>query len=246
MPLVDIQHLTCEVGHTRILRDLTLSLAEQEIHALLGANGSGKSTLAYVLMGCEGFAPIDGQMTFKGIDLRPLPMFERARLGMTLAWQEPARFEGITVSQYIRLGKPDINPSPYLLRVGLSPEAYSQRAMDTSLSGGERKRIELAAVLAMKPQFAILDEPTAGIDMLSVQDMMNVIRSFKENGASVLLITHQETIVLMADHASQLCGGRIIASGQPADVADQYRQGRCVRCDGESCVPFQPLTAYRT
>ena len=238
MPLVDIQHLTCEIGGSTILRDLTLSIEEQEIHALLGANGSGKSTLAYVLMGCEGFTPSGGTMIFKGMDLGPLPMFERARLGMTLAWQEPARFEGITVSQYVRLGKSDIDPAPYLTRVGLSPDTYGQRFVDKSLSGGERKRIELAAVLAMKPRFAILDEPTAGIDMLSVKDMMNVIRSFKEGGASVLLITHQETIGLMADHASQLCGGRIIASGNPKDVADQYKKGSCVRCDGGRCMPL--------
>lgn len=235
---MNIQHLTCEIAGNAILQDLSLSIEEREIHALLGANGSGKSTLAYVLIGCEGFAPSRGTMTFKGIDLRPLPMFERARLGMTLAWQEPARFEGITVSNYIRLGKPSVDPAPYLTKVGLSPEAYGPRFVDRSLSGGERKRIELAAVLAMKPRFAILDEPTTGIDMLSVQDMMNVIRSFKEDGASVLLITHQETIALMADHASQLCGGRIIASGCPKDVADQYKKGSCVRCDSERCLPF--------
>jgi Fe-S cluster assembly ATP-binding protein len=238
MSLMNIQHLTCEIAGNAILQDLSLSIEEREIHALLGANGSGKSTLAYVLIGCEGFAPSRGTMTFKGIDLGPLPMFERARLGMTLAWQEPARFEGITVSNYIRLGKPGVDPAPYLTKVGLSPEAYGPRFVDRSLSGGERKRIELAAVLAMKPRFAILDEPTAGIDMLSVQDMMNVIRSFKEDGASVLLITHQETIALMADHASQLCGGRIIASGCPQDVADQYKKGSCVRCDAELCLPF--------
>ncbi len=238
MPLVDIQHLTFEIAGNTILRDLTLSIEEQEIHALLGANGSGKSTLAYVLMGCDGFSPSRGTMPFKGIDLGALPMFERARLGMTLAWQEPARFEGMTVSNYIRLGKPGVDPAPYFTKVGLSPETYGQRFVDTSLSGGERKRIELAAVLAMKPRFAILDEPTAGIDMLSVQDMMNVIRSFKEGGASVLLITHQETIALMADHASQLCGGRIIASGHPKDIADQYKKGSCIRCDGERCLPF--------
>lgn len=228
MPLVDIQNLTFEIAGNKILQDLTLSIKEQEIHALLGANGSGKSTLAYVLMGCEGFAPSRGSMRFQGVDLGPLPMFERARLGMTLAWQEPARFEGITVSQYVRLEKSDIDPAPYLARVGLSPAAYGKRFIDKSLSGGERKRIELASVLAMKPRFAILDEPTAGIDMLSVQEMMNVIRSFKEGGASVLLITHQETIALMADRASQLCGGRIIATGQPKDVAEQYKQGSCV------------------
>jgi len=237
MPLIDIQHLAFDINGKRILQDLTLTIEGQEIHALLGANGSGKSTLAYVLMGCTGFAPTSGQMTFKGMDLGPLPMFERARLGMTLAWQEPARFEGVTVFQYVRLGKADIDPAPYLNRVGLSPDMYGNRFVDKSLSGGERKRIELAAVLAMKPLFAILDEPTAGIDMLSVQEMMNVIRSFKEEGASVLLITHQETIALMADQASQLCGGRIIASGNPKDMAEQYKQGSCVRCDGKTCLP---------
>ncbi len=241
MALLEIEHLTFSVEKRPILDDLSFSMDAQEIHALLGANGSGKSTLAYVLMGCEGFIPSRGTMTFKGIDLAPLPIFERARLGMTLAWQEPARFEGLTVSQYIKLGKPDIDPSPYLTRVGLSPETYRSRFVDKSLSGGERKRIELAAVLAMKPRFAILDEPTAGIDMLSVQDMMKVIRSFKEEGASVLLITHQETIALMADQASQLCGGRIIASGSAEDVAEEYKKGRCVRCDRETCLPL--LTA---
>jgi Fe-S cluster assembly ATP-binding protein len=110
MPLVDIQHLTFEISENKILQDLTLPIQEQEIHALLGANGSGKSTLACVLMGCEGFAHASGQMTFKGLNLKPLAMFERARLGMTLAWQEPARFEGLTVSQYVRLGKPGIDP----------------------------------------------------------------------------------------------------------------------------------------
>lgn len=237
MALVDIQGLTCEIGGRTILQDLTLAIEREEIHCLLGANGSGKSTLAYVLMGCEGFTPCRGTLTFQGKDLRPLPMFERARLGMTLAWQEPARFEGITVSTYIRLGKSDVDPACYLTNVGLAPAEYSTRLVDKSLSGGERKRIELAAVLAMKPRFAILDEPTAGIDMLSVQEMLHVIRSFKEEGASVLLITHQEMIALAADRASQLCGGRIIASGNPREVAEHYKQGSCVRCDGETCRP---------
>ena len=93
MPLVDIQHLVCEIHGKRILQDLTLPIEEQEIHALLGANGSGKSTLAYVLMGCQGFAPTSGLMTFKGKDLGPLPMFERARMRAHPA-QRPPRCSG--------------------------------------------------------------------------------------------------------------------------------------------------------
>ena len=238
MSLVEIKKLTFEVGQTKILDDLNLTIGFQEIHALLGANGSGKSTLAYALMGCEGYRTNSGEILFDGRDINSLQMYERAQVGITLAWQEPARFEGITVDQYVRLGRDGIDPGAYLRAVGLSPEAYAHRMVDKSLSGGERKRIELASVLAMKPRFAILDEPTAGIDMLSVQDMMNVIRSFKEDGASVLLITHQETIALMADQASQLCGGRIIATGNPKDVAEQYKKGSCVRCDGERCIPL--------
>jgi Fe-S cluster assembly ATP-binding protein len=243
MALLDIQHLTFEIGGHPILQDLSLSIAEREIHALLGANGSGKSTLAYLLMGCEGYATHRGTITFKDIDLAPLPMFARARLGMTLAWQEPARFEGISVSQYITVARPGIDPVPYLTQVGLAPDVYMPRLMDTSLSGGERKRIELASVLAMHPQFVILDEPTAGIDMLSMQDITQVIQSFRDNGASVLLITHQENVVLTADHASQLCGGRIIASGTPQEIAEQYKKGRCVRCDGTTCLPLTPAGA---
>jgi Fe-S cluster assembly ATP-binding protein len=243
MAFVDMQHLTFETNGHPILQDLSLSIAEREIHALLGANGSGKSTLAYLLMGCEGYTTHGGTITFKGIDLAPLPMFARARLGMTMAWQEPARFEGLTVSQYITVAGPGIDPDSYLTQVGLAPEVYRHRLMDSSLSGGERKRIELASVLAMHPQFAILDEPTAGIDMLSMEDITRVIRLLRDNGASVLLITHQEPVALAADHASQLCGGRIIASGRPREIAEQYKKGRCVQCDGATCLPISPIGA---
>ena len=175
--------------------------------------------------------------------IQDLPKLSGARLVMGFTgWMDGGDVSTGTIDYLVdALGADriaDIDPAPYLTRVGLSPDTYGNRLVDTSLSGGERKRIELAAVLAMKPQFAILDEPTAGIDMLSVHDMMNVIHSFKEEGASVLLITHQETIALMADQASQLCGGRIISSGSPKDVADQYKKGSCIRCDGATCLPL--------
>ena len=237
MSLVEIKKLTFEVGQTKILDDLNLTIGFQEIHALLGANGSGKSTLAYVLMGFEGYRPSSGEILFDGKDIGSLQTYERAQLGMTLAWQEPARFEGITVDQYVRLGRDGIDPGVYLRAVGLSPEVYAHRMVDKSLSGGERKRIELASVLALKPRLAILDEPASGIDMLSVQEIIAVIRAFRDEGASVLLITHVETIGLIADRASQLCAGKIIATGDPKEIADQYKKGSCVRCDGQTCLP---------
>jgi Fe-S cluster assembly ATP-binding protein len=233
--LLDIRDLIFEVSRQTILDRLDLVIDPQEIHALLGANGSGKTTLAYVLMGCEGYAPSAGTVLFNGANLLPLKMHERARLGLTLAWQEPARFEGITVREYLTLGKQDCDPEPAMRQVGLAPDRYLNRRLDKALSGGERHRIELASVLSLKPTLAILDEPAAGIDMLSINHIIDIIRALKAAGGSVLLITHQEEVALIADRASQLCAGRIIFSGSPREAVDHFRGRACVRCDGEVC-----------
>ena len=234
-PLLEIRNLTFQVDRHAILDRLDLAVQPGEIHALLGANGSGKTTLAYVLMGCEGYAPSGGAILFAGVDLLPLKMHERAKLGLTLAWQEPARFEGVTVREYLTLGKPDGDSEPALRQVGLAPDRYLNRRVDKALSGGERHRIELASVLSMKPKLAILDEPAAGIDMLSINHIIDIIRALKAAGGSVLLITHQEEVALIADRASQLCAGRIIFSGGPREAVDHFRGRTCVRCDGEVC-----------
>ena len=233
--LLDISGLTFSAGGQTILDQLDLAIDRGEIHALLGANGSGKTTLAYLLMGCEGYVPTAGTVTFAGADLLPLKMHERAQLGLTLAWQEPARFEGVTVREYLTLGRTGLRPESVLVQVGLDPDRYLNRRVDKALSGGERHRIELASVLCMKPALAILDEPAAGIDMLSITHIINVIRTLKDNGGAVLLITHQEEVAAIADSASQLCNGRIVFSGDPAHVIEHFRGRTCVRCDGEVC-----------
>lgn len=234
-PLLDIHQLTFDVERRSILDRLDLAVQAGEIHALLGANGSGKTTLAYVLMGCEGYRPRAGTVRFEGADLLALPMHERARRGVTLAWQEPARFEGITVREYLALGQRGSDPAEALRQVGLAPDLYLARRVDRSLSGGERHRIELASVLAMRPKLAILDEPAAGIDLLSIGHVLEIIRTLKDGGGAVLLITHQEDVALAADRASQLCAGRIVFSGQPRAAVDHFRGRACVRCDGEVC-----------
>lgn len=234
-PLLDISGLTFSVGGQTILDRLDLAIHPGEIHALLGANGSGKTTLAYLLMGCDGYIPTAGTILFAGRDLLPLKLHERAKLGLTLAWQEPARFEGVTVHEYLTLGRAGLKTEPVLAQVGLDPDRYLNRRVDKALSGGERHRIELASVLSMKPTLAILDEPAAGIDMLSINHIINVIRTLKDNGGAVLLITHQEEVAAIADSASQLCNGRIIFSGDPVHVIEHFRGRTCVRCDGEVC-----------
>ena len=236
MPLLEIKNLTYAAGDKKILDEFSLSIESSEVHALLGTNGTGKSTLAYVIMGCEGYKPASGEILFNGKTIDELKIHERAQLGITMAWQEPVRFEGINVRNYLTLKSKETDPSMYLEMVGLHPELYLHRMVDKSLSGGERKRIELASILALHPKLAILDEPDSGIDMLSTQDIINVINLFKKNGSSVLLITHREEISLIADKASQMCRGKIVCSGNPEKVAEYYKSRKCLVCDGEVCV----------
>lgn len=236
MPLLEIKNLTYAAGDKKILDEFSLSIESSEVHALLGTNGTGKSTLAYVIMGCEGYKPASGEILFNNKTIDDLKIHERAQFGITMAWQEPVRFEGINVRNYLTLKTKETDPRTYLEMVGLHHELYLHRMVDRSLSGGERKRIELASILALHPKLAILDEPDSGIDMLSTQDIINVINVFKKNGSSVLLITHREEISLIADKASQMCRGKIVCSGNPEKVAEYYKSRKCLVCDGEVCV----------
>lgn len=236
MALLEIKNLAYIAGGKSILDGFSLSIESSEIHALLGTNGTGKSTLAYLIMGCEGYRPTSGGIRFEGQIINDLRIHERAAIGITMAWQEPVRFEGISVRNYLALENKDIDPAHYLEMVGLHPELYLHRMVDKSLSGGERKRIELASILALHPKLAVLDEPDSGIDMLSTQDIVNVINAFKEHGSSVLLITHREEIVIIADKASQICNGKVVCSGSPDRVAEYYKSRKCLVCNGEACV----------
>lgn len=221
--LLEARGLALRLGGVSVLNGIDLSIDAGEIHALLGANGSGKSSLAFAIMGCEGYGPERGAIEFDGRDLAGLPMHERARLGLTMAWQEPARFEGIPVRDYIRIGNRSAEPAEYLARVGLDPDRYLDRPVDRALSGGERKRVELAAVAAMRPRLAILDEPAAGIDILSLAGIVELIDWMHREGAAILLITHQEDVAARARRASQLAGGRVVCRGTAAAVIENYK-----------------------
>ncbi len=238
MPLLEVHDLffgTGPEGKAPILAGLSLGIDAGEVHALLGTNGTGKSTLAYLLMGCGGYSPVSGEIMFRGTVINNLPMHERARMGITMAWQEPVRFEGITVFDYLSFGPKQADPAELLNLVGLSPSLYLTRMVDKCLSGGERKRVELASILALDPKLAILDEPDSGIDMLSIQDVINVINAFRRNGTALLLITHREEIARIADRASQLCSGKVICTGRPERVAEHYKAQNCIACVKGEC-----------
>jgi Fe-S cluster assembly ATP-binding protein len=232
--MLRLQNLGLTLNGKRVLNRLNFEALPGEIHSILGANGTGKSTLASVILGLSGYRDIDGRILYNGDDITGLPVSERARRGITMAWQEPARFEGLSVAEYLSLGlrySTDRSPSPRecLIKVGLVPDDYLKRAVDATLSGGERKRIELAAVLAMKPKLAILDEPDSGIDALSIDYIIEVIKTFSRNGTTVLLITHHEEVAEIADRASSLCAGTILKTGDPIAVARFFRN-HCLEC----------------
>ena len=234
-PLLELSDLTVEIGGRRLLEGIDLTVRSGEVHALVGANGSGKTTLARLLMGAEGYRSSAGAVRFEGTDLLALPMHERARRGIAIAWQEPVALEGLSIADYLGCGPVKQPAAACLEQVGLDPGEYLERPLDRGLSGGERRRIELAALLSLGPRLAILDEPTEGIDLSSLPLIEAAIPALRRAGAAVLLITHEETLARQADVASQICGGRIVCSGKPERVVDRYKHRVCVRCEGERC-----------
>jgi Fe-S cluster assembly ATP-binding protein len=246
-PFLIIENLTLKKEDSTILKDINLAFFPGKIHVLLGLNGSGKSSLAYALMGCEGYKPAAGQILMDGNDITNASITERARLGISLAWQEPVRFEGLPIGKYVGLGAGEPNREKVvaaLEAVSLPAKTYGFRSADRTLSGGERKRVELASLFAMRPRLAILDEPDSGIDALSIGEVANLIQHMAQTGSAVLLITHRPELITIADTASLICLGSLILTGKPEETS-QYYQQRCQSHQGtlgsQPWMPTAPL-----
>jgi Fe-S cluster assembly ATP-binding protein len=227
-----IENLSLKRGDKQIIANISFTVGDGEIFGVLGTNGAGKSSLAYVLMGSAGYAPDRGRITFNGEDITNKTIDERARLGLTLAWQEPARFEGLSLLDYVLLGsdkKGHLLAEKYLEQMRLNPSEYRKREVDKTLSGGERKKVELASILAMRPKLAILDEPDSGIDMLSQEAVVSLIKEIKNYGGSVILITHDEEVIKVADRAALMCSGLAFKVGDPPEIIDYYKRN-CKPC----------------
>ncbi|UCF72240.1 MAG: ATP-binding cassette domain-containing protein [Deltaproteobacteria bacterium] len=230
--MLKIENVNIKKDDRIILREIDFKVSSQEIYGILGPNGAGKSSLAYAIMGCNGYRPNEGKIIFDGKVINSLPIWERARLGITLAWQQEARFEGITVEDYLLLGtkgadRADVEGA--LQNVLLDPKDYLKRKVDKTLSGGERKRIELAAIFTMKPRLAILDEPDSGIDILALDRIIEFVCNLRDGGSTVILITHRADVARIAERAALIGEGSLVKEG-PCQEVVEYFENRCLVC----------------
>ena len=203
-----------------ILRNINLTIEDQFV-AVTGPNGSGKSTLAKIVAGI--LTPTEGQIFLDGVDITEKSITERARLGIGFAFQQPVRFKGITVKDLLSIaaGK-DTDMSEIcsmLSEVGLCARDYVNREINASLSGGELKRIEIAMIMARKTKVSIFDEPEAGIDLWSFQNLIRVFEKMHEEiRGTILIISHQERILNIADQIVLLSDGRIEKAGSREEI----------------------------
>ena len=209
-----------EDGVKEILKDITMDI-DNGFLAITGPNGGGKSTLAKVIAGI--IKPTSGKILLDGENITDLSITDRAERGISFAFQQPVRFKGITVNDLIRLaaGK-DITMSEacdYLSQVGLCARDYINREVNSSLSGGELKRIEIATVLARGTKVSLFDEPEAGIDLWSFGNLINVFEKMHETlGGSIIIISHQERILNIADKVAVLEHGKLKSYGNRDDI----------------------------
>ena len=208
-------------GEKGIIKDLSLTIDEGKFVVITGPNGGGKSTLAKLIAGIE--KPTSGRIYFNGQDITDMSVTDRANLGISYAFQQPVRFKGLQVLDLLRLAAKTrlsaADARQYLSEVGLCAKDYINREVNASLSGGELKRIEIATVLARSSRLSVFDEPEAGIDLWSFQNLIQVFERMQENTkGSILIISHQERILNIADEIVVIADGQITRQGKKEEV----------------------------
>lgn len=216
-----------------ILKNISLKIEDRFV-AITGPNGGGKSTLAKVLAGI--IMPTEGQILFDGEDITSLNITERAQKGISFAFQQPVRFKGITVKDLISLAAGKklsvAEVCNYLSEVGLCAKDYVNREVNASLSGGELKRIEIATVMARGTKLSIFDEPEAGIDLWSFQNLIRVFEEMHDKiQGSILIISHQERILNIADKIVVIAGGELENVGTKDEILPGllHKAGSCIK-----------------
>jgi Fe-S cluster assembly ATP-binding protein len=228
--MLELKNICFERDNKKILDNVSLTIDTDKFVVITGPNGSGKSTLVKIIMGIE--KPDSGKILLEGKDITELPINERAKLGMAFAFQQPVRFKGITVFDLLKLSaEKEINKAgacEILSKVGLCAKEYVDREINSSLSGGEIKRIEIASVAVRNSKFTIFDEPEAGIDLWSFQSLIKVFEDMRKIvKGTTLIISHQERILNIADQVILIKNGKIDQIGTKEEVLGQ---GKTICC----------------
>lgn len=210
-----------ERGNREILKNVSFTLKDDTFVAITGPNGGGKSTLAKIIAGIE--KPSSGSICLDGEDITDLGVTERAKRGISYAFQQPVRFKGVTVLDLLRLAVGKMisvsHACEYLSEVGLCARDYINREVNASLSGGEMKRIEIATVIARGSSISVFDEPEAGIDLWSFQNLIRVFENMHDKmHGSILIISHQERILKTADEILVIADGEVLGYGARDEI----------------------------
>ena len=219
--MLELKNISFSADGKQILKNINLVIDDAKFLVITGPNGGGKSTLAKVIAGI--ITPDSGQILLDGQDITDWSITDRARAGVSFAFQQPVRFKGVTVKDLITLasGK-DISTAAacdYLAQVGLCAKDYIDREVNASLSGGELKRIEIATVMARKTKLTLFDEPEAGIDLWSFKNLIDVFEKMHDEiQASIMIISHQERILNIADQVVVISNGEIAQIGTKEEV----------------------------
>src|SRR5580658_7514051 len=237
-----VEDLHVSVGATTVLKGLTLTVPEGEVHAIMGPNGSGKSTLSYVLAGRPGYTVTAGKVTYDGQDLLALPPEERARSGLFLGFQYPVEIPGVNNVYLLKAalnakrkaaGEPEVDAYEFLglvkqkMKLMQMSETFLTRGVNEGFSGGEKKRNEVLQMLVLEPKLAILDETDSGLDIDALKVVSMGVNSLRDPKRAVVLVTHYQRLLdyIVPDQVHVLSGGRILKSGDKSLAKELERRG---------------------
>lgn len=216
--MLKVENISYNINNKQILNNISLTFGDGEITVITGGNGSGKSTLLNVLSGI--LKQTTGKIFLDGEEISNLEVNERAKKGISFAFQQPVKFKGIKVKRLLELAEnkqTNIKVAcDHLSKVGLCARNYLDREFNEQLSGGERKRIEIALSLAQNAQNCLFDEPEAGIDMWSFDSLVSLFEEQKSQGKCVVIVSHNEKILEIADKIVVLNTGKVEYAGNSA------------------------------
>ena len=233
--MIELKNISYEVDNKKVLDNINIKF-DSNFTIITGPNGSGKSTLAKIIMGI--IKPTSGKVLFDGEDITNYSIDKRAKLGISFSFQQPVKFKGLTVYDLIKVSSlidMDIHEACKVLsNVGLCAKEYINREVDDSLSGGELKRIEIASVFVRNSKVTIFDEPEAGIDLWSFNNLISLFKKIREkNNSKTIIISHQERIIKIADKVILLDNGKLKEVNKEDDFMDTISKTPCCLLGGE-------------